>query len=111
MPTTEQPDTAAAPAAPGYQREGRSSELARRLRRIEGQVRGIEKMLADGRYCIDVLTQLEATRAALARVQDGVLDGHLNHCVTDALAGKDPAARQQKFDEVVALLRQFRGRS
>ena len=107
----EEPLVAREEPAPGYQREGRTLDLGRRLRRIEGQVRGIEKMLSEGRYCIDVLTQLEATRAALARVQDGVLDGHLNHCVSDALADRDPAVRQQKFDEVVSLLRQFRGRS
>lgn len=57
------------------------AELSVRLRRIEGQVRGIEQMIADDRYCIDVLTQIAAVRAALDRVALGLLDGHVGHCL------------------------------
>ena len=56
-------------------------QLAKRLRRIEGQVRGIERMVEDDRYCIDVLTQICAVQAALDKVALGLLDGHARHCV------------------------------
>jgi DNA-binding FrmR family transcriptional regulator len=92
----------------GYERSQRTEALRNRLRRVEGQVRGIQKMLEEGRYCVDVLTQLDAARAALARVQDQVLEAHLNHCVGDALDGSDVSERRQKVDEVVTLLQKFR---
>lgn len=92
----------------GYQRSGREADLRNRLRRIEGQVRGLQKMLDDGRYCVDVLTQIDAVRAALARVQDGILESHLEHCVADALEGSDADVRREKVGEVVTLLRKFR---
>jgi DNA-binding FrmR family transcriptional regulator len=59
-------------------------QLQTRLRRIEGQVRGVEKMVDDDRYCIDVLTQISAIQAALDKVALGLLDGHVRHCVTEA---------------------------
>jgi CsoR family transcriptional regulator, copper-sensing transcriptional repressor len=59
-------------------------QLQTRLRRIEGQVRGIEKMVDEDRYCIDVLTQISAIQAALDKVALGLLDGHVRHCVTEA---------------------------
>lgn len=92
----------------GYQRSPYAADLQNRLARIEGQVRGVRGMLEDGRYCIDVLTQIDAAAAALARVQDRILAAHLNHCVADALAGDDVAARREKVDEVVDLLKRFR---
>ena len=95
-------------AIPGYRREDRQDELVRRLRRIEGQVRGLQKMVAEGRYCVDVLTQVDAVTAALARFQDRVLESHLNHCVTEALEGQDRRARRNKVDEVVTLLKKYR---
>ncbi len=61
-------------------------DLLRRLRRIEGQVRGIAQMVDDERYCIDVLTQVSAVTKALQGVALGLLDDHLRHCVTDAVA-------------------------
>ncbi len=93
---------------PGYERAQRKPAILRRLSRIEGQVRGVRRMVEDGRYCIDILTQIEAFKAAMARVQDEILDAHLDHCVPDALEGQDPAARRAKIDEVVELLRRFR---
>lgn len=82
--------------------------LENRLRRIEGQVRGVQKMVEEGRYCVEILTQIDAVTSALARVQDQILESHLNHCVADALEGSDLAERRGKVDEVVALLRKFR---
>lgn len=93
---------------PGYRREDKQDDLVRRLRRIEGQVRGLQKMVAEGRYCVDVLTQVDAVTAALARFQDQVLESHLNHCVTEALEGQNRRARRDKVDEVVTLLKKFR---
>jgi DNA-binding FrmR family transcriptional regulator len=59
-------------------------QLLKRLRRIEGQVRGVERMVEEDRYCIDVLTQISAAQAALDKVALGLLDDHAHHCVTDA---------------------------
>ena len=70
----------------GYDKEA----LAKRLHRIEGQVRGIERMVEDDRYCIDVLTQIAAVNTALESLAFKVLDDHVNHCVTDALASGNP---------------------
>lgn len=92
----------------GYEREERQADLIRRLRRIEGQVRGLQKMVEERRYCVDILTQIDAATAALARVQDRILESHLNHCVADALEGEDRGARREKVDEVVTLLKKYR---
>jgi DNA-binding FrmR family transcriptional regulator len=96
------------PDDPGYLRSDIHGKILQRLRRIEGQVRGIQKMVEEGRYCVDVMTQIDAVAAALARVQDGVLESHLEHCVSAALEGTDLGARQEKVDEVVTLLRKYR---
>jgi DNA-binding FrmR family transcriptional regulator len=72
----------AAPATRGY--SATKDELSKRLRRIEGQVRGIERMVEDDRYCIDVLTQISAVQAALDKVALGLLDEHAHHCVMGA---------------------------
>ena len=92
----------------GYERARVKSGLENRLKRIEGQVRGVQRMVEGGRYCVDVLTQIDAITSALARVQDQILEAHLNHCVTDALQGDDTVKRREKVDEVVGLLRKFR---
>ena len=70
----------------GYDKDA----LGKRLRRIEGQVRGIEKMVEDDRYCMDVLTQIGAVSKALESVALEVLDEHVRHCVADAARGDDP---------------------
>jgi CsoR family transcriptional regulator, copper-sensing transcriptional repressor len=67
----------------GYVREQHKDALLRRLRRAEGQVRGLQKMIEDERYCIDILTQISATRAALDRVALEVLNDHVLHCVRE----------------------------
>lgn len=79
-------------------------KLIARLSRIEGQVRGISKMVADGRYCIDVLTQLRAVRAALAKVETLMLKDHLGHCIEGAITSGDVADQRKKAAELIALL-------
>ena len=79
-------------------------KLLNRLHRIEGQVRGVTRMVEDDRYCIDVLTQLQAIRAALARVETEMLKNHLNHCIEDAIIAGDAAEQRKKATELVQLL-------
>ncbi|HML90841.1 metal-sensitive transcriptional regulator [Methyloceanibacter sp.] len=76
-----------------------------RLARIEGQVRGLARMIADDRYCIDVITQTQAVRAALARVERLVLQDHVEHCVADAVASGDKAERERKIEELISVLK------
>lgn len=75
------------------------------LKRIEGQVRGVSRMVEEDRYCIDVVTQIEAVRAALARVEADLLRQHLNHCVQAAFASKDTRSREKVIDELVDVFR------
>lgn len=79
-------------------------KLLDRLHRIEGQVRGISKMVAEGRYCIDVLTQIQAVRAALSRVESAMLQEHLGHCIEGAITGGDPSEQRAKAAELIQLL-------
>ncbi|QGZ95677.1 metal-sensitive transcriptional regulator [Terricaulis silvestris] len=80
------------------------SHLVNRLRRIEGQVRGLSGMIEDGRYCIDVLTQLRAARAALNRVETIMLKEHLNHCIESAIVSGDAGQQRKKATELIELL-------
>ncbi len=83
-------------------------DYLRRLRKIEGQVRGLQKMIEDDKYCIDILTQVAAATRALQSVALGLLDQHLNHCVTDAIAeGSDTAAAKvrEASDAMARLVR------
>ena len=80
----------------------------KRLNRIEGQVRGVHRMIDEDRYCIDVLQQLQAIRAALARVEDAVLKDHAATCVQSAIASGDTDDHQQKFEELIDLLGKVR---
>ncbi|MGV8928393.1 MAG: metal-sensitive transcriptional regulator [Brevundimonas sp.] len=79
-------------------------KILNRLSRIEGQVRGIARMVADDRYCIDLLTQLQAVRAAVQRVETEVLKDHLDHCVMGAMTGDDLEDRKAKAAELIELL-------
>jgi DNA-binding FrmR family transcriptional regulator len=81
--------------------------LVKRLHRIEGQVRGIEKMVEDDRYCIDILTQIGAVSTALESLALEILDDHVKHCVAGALASGDTADAGQKIDELLAAVRRF----
>ena len=77
----------------GYSEQ--KDNYAKRLRRIEGQVRGIARMIEDDKYCIDVLTQISAANSALRSVALNLLDEHLNHCVTRAVAEEGPEAPEK----------------
>jgi DNA-binding FrmR family transcriptional regulator len=79
-------------------------KLLNRLSRIEGQVRGIVRMVEDDRYCIDVLTQLQAVRAALSRVETEMLKDHLGHCVEGAIVSGDADEQRRKASELIELL-------
>jgi CsoR family transcriptional regulator, copper-sensing transcriptional repressor len=81
--------------------------LVRRLHRIEGQVRGIERMVADDRYCIDILTQIGAVTTALESLAFKILDGHVNHCVAGALASGDPDVAEEKSKELLDAVHRF----
>jgi DNA-binding FrmR family transcriptional regulator len=81
--------------------------LTKRLHRIEGQIRGIEKMVDDDRYCIDILTQIGAVSTALDSLAFQILDGHVKHCVAGAMASGDDADAQAKADELLAAVRRF----
>jgi DNA-binding FrmR family transcriptional regulator len=77
-----------------------------RLRRIEGQVRGLQRMVDEDAYCIDILTQVAAVQTALEQVAVNVLDGHVRHCVADAVAA-DGDEGGEKLDELMAAVRRF----
>jgi DNA-binding FrmR family transcriptional regulator len=81
--------------------------LVKRLHRIEGQVRGIERMVVEERYCVDVLTQIAAVSTALESVALEMLDDHVNHCVAGALASGDEDDARVKTDELLAAVRRF----
>jgi len=74
------------------------------LNRIEGQVKGIKKMIEDRRYCVDILTQLKAVKAAVHKVEQEVLKTHMHHCLRNAVESKDDSEIQTKIDELMQLL-------
>lgn len=76
----------------------------KRLNRIEGQVRGISRMVEDNRYCIDIVTQVAAVRAALKRVEEEVLRDHVGHCVEHAIASGDADEQRKKVAELISVL-------
>ena len=85
----------------GY--ESNKDELLKRLRRIEGQVRGVAQMVDDDRYCIDVLAQISAATRALQSVAVGMFDDHLRHCIAEAVAAGGAQA-DEKLDEATAAV-------
>lgn len=89
----------------GYAPE--KEQLLKRLARIEGQVRGIARMIEDNRYCIDILTQLGAVDTALEAVALKVLEEHVQHCVVRALASGDPQEANVKSRELVEAVQRF----
>jgi len=78
------------------------------LKKIEGQIRGIQKMIDNKRYCIDILTQLHSIIGAISSVEDKILRKHLEGCVAESLKGGSEINKQKKLDEVVKLLKRFR---
>lgn len=79
------------------------AKVVNRLRRIEGQIAGLARMVEDERYCIDILTQLQAAKSALSKVEDAILQDHAAHCVAAAIKSGDADDQRAKFSELVDL--------
>ncbi|MFC1479932.1 metal-sensitive transcriptional regulator [Candidatus Omnitrophota bacterium] len=77
------------------------------LKRIEGQVRGIQKMVEGGEYCVDILTQIQSVKAALARVERIILQKHIENCVVTAVQGKSKSEKDKKLEEISQLLKKM----
>jgi DNA-binding FrmR family transcriptional regulator len=92
--------------AAGVEPELQHKALAR-LRRIEGQVRGIHKMVDEGRYCADILIQISSVQEALRGVGKLLMRNHLEHCVTDALRTGDPVEAERAYNEVMELMYRY----
>lgn len=82
-------------------------DLQDRLRRVEGQVRGLQRMVEDDKYCIDILTQVNSAVAALKAVGMGLLDGHVRHCVRESI---EQGKGDEKVEELMAAVGRFSGR-
>jgi DNA-binding FrmR family transcriptional regulator len=80
------------------------TEVMKRLRRIEGQVGGLHRMVEGDRYCVDVLTQINAVRAALHKVEEKILHDHVSHCVADAFASGNVTDQRHKVDELIITI-------
>ena len=93
--------------APAHGYVADKERLVKRLHRIEGQVRGIERMIEDDRYCIDVITQISAVTTALESLAFQILDEHVNHCVAGALASGDPDEAEAKSKELLEAVHRF----
>jgi len=87
----------------GMQDKAKSSVL-KRLKRIEGQVRGLSRMVGEDRYCIDIVTQLSAVRAALRRAEEEILADHVAHCVENAIASGNRGEQRRKVTELIDVL-------
>ncbi|KUO96968.1 metal-sensitive transcriptional regulator [Ferroacidibacillus organovorans] len=84
----------------GYQKD--AEDLLNRLRKVEGQVRGIQKMIQEDRYCVDILTQISSIKSALAKVELALLESHTRGCVVDAIQG---GGGDEKIDELMRVIR------
>lgn len=89
--------------------ESTKASCIKRLRRIEGQVRGLSRMVEEDRYCIDIVTQLSAVRAALRRVEQEVLRDHVGHCVKHAMQSDDLEEQDRKLKELMDVLERSQG--
>ena len=96
------PQVDGAHQVPGY--SGDKAALLARLKRVEGQVRGVQRMVDEDAYCIDVLTQISAATHALQAVAMGLLEDHLAHCVVDAARTGDPTAKVKEASDAIARL-------
>src|SRR4051794_18309838 len=85
-------------------RQEAKTSCLRRLNRIEGQVRGLARMIEDDRYCIDIVTQISAVRAALRRAEEEILQDHVAHCVEHAIASGDKREQRRKVNELIDVL-------
>jgi DNA-binding FrmR family transcriptional regulator len=84
--------------------EATRSDVMKRLRRIEGQVGGLHRMVESDRYCVDVLTQINAVRAALHKVEERILHDHVSHCVADAFASGNVTEQRMKVEELITTI-------
>jgi DNA-binding FrmR family transcriptional regulator len=82
---------------------GTKAEVVRRLQSAEGHVRGVQKMVDEDKYCVDVIKQIDAVQAALRKVQQIILDEHLHTCVTTAIRGDDAGRREAVIDEILGV--------
>lgn len=89
-------------------RKDAKTAVLKRLNRIEGQVRGVSRMVEEDRYCIDIVTQVSAIRAALARAEEEILRDHVAHCVEHAIESGDKTEQRQKIAEIVDVLNRVR---
>ena len=80
-----------------------NQDTLKRLKTVEGHLRGVIRMVEEDAYCIDVIRQIQAVEAALNRVSAGILEGHLNSCVTTAIQGDDPAERERVLKEIAEV--------
>ena len=78
------------------------------LRRIEGQVRGVQRMIEERKYCIDILNQIYAVKGALSRIEEKILEKHFRNCVIEAVTGSSEEEKQEKMDEILKLIHQTR---
>lgn len=85
-------------------RDDIKTSCAKRLTRIEGQVRGLSRMVEEDRYCIDIVTQIAAARAALRRLEEEILRDHVGHCVEHAVAAGTKAEQRRKIEELMAVV-------
>ena len=85
-------------------REEIKTSSVKRLNRIEGQVRGLSRMVEEDRYCIDIVTQFSAVRAALRRLEEEILRDHVGHCVEHAIASGNKAEQRRKIEELMAVV-------
>jgi DNA-binding FrmR family transcriptional regulator len=79
-------------------------EQLERLSKIEGQIKGVRRMIEERRYCIDIVGQIKAVEAALKQVQLGVIEKHIHHCVAESMHSKDPQHLEQKVEELVTVM-------
>ncbi len=83
--------------------DAKTDDVARRLKSVEGHVRGVQRMVENGEYCIDIVNQITAIQRALKKVSGKLLDHHLHACVTDAMRGPDAAARERVLGELLEV--------
>lgn len=89
-------------------KEETKQQILSRLRRIEGQIRGLQRMVEEDRYCIDILTQMASTTAALYGIRDMLMTQHLETCVAASLEHYDPEVTRERIDEVMTIFSRFR---
>ncbi len=84
------------------------TEVLSYLRKIEGQIRGVQKMIEEKKYCVDILSQLHAVVGAIGNVEDKILRKHFENCVTSAFRGNSKKDREEKMEEILGLISKFR---